>query len=37
MNVKKIRIFGFDFALQDKELTDPRIFKIKGIERDKKW
>ena len=36
MNVKKIKIFGVDLSFQDKELTDPRVFKIKGIDRSKK-
>ena len=37
MNVKKIKIFGVGFSFQDKDLTDPRLFKIKGIDKSKKW
>lgn len=37
MSVRKIKIFGTDFIFRDKELKDPRIFKIKGIDRKKRW
>ena len=36
MKVRKIKIFGIEFEFLDKELKDPRMFKIKGIDRKKR-
>ena len=37
MNFRKNNFFGKNVILQDKELIDPRIFMMKGINHDKKW
>ena len=36
MRVKKATFLGREFEFRDKELNDPRLFTIKGIDRGKR-
>ncbi len=37
MNVRSIKILGYTFRIEDKELKDPVYRNIRGVNKRKKW